>query len=122
MLNFKQEHFFSFSDIEKRQKIYKKEYYNFLQEVNTLTRELATYIASVSSLLIDADRNMRVEDVTVLQNIFEKYIVFEKELSIYTSTSEKELSKTDFSVSVLLEAIRRFKLSVMELSATLPHF
>ena len=111
-LTFKKEDFFTFSDAKKRNSLYKKEYLNFICKINELSVPLGDRVAEISSLLLEADREANDEKISVLNAVFQKYLIFEKELYIFTDTTEKELEKGAASVSVMSESANRLLVSI----------
>lgn len=111
-LTFKKEDFFTFSDAKKRNSLYKKEYVSFICKINELSVPLGDRMAEISSLLLEADREADDEKISVLNSVFQKYLIFEKELFIFTDTTEKELEKGLVSVSVMSESANRLLVSI----------
>ena len=119
-LAFKQKDFFTFSDIEERSKIYKREYYEFIIEFNKLYTLLGQCMSEIVALFLEADRNGDEEKIALLNTIFENHLLLEKALLTFTLESEKELSDDCASVSALLDSANRLSLSIKALSTTLP--
>ena len=110
-LVFKQEDFFTFSDIKKRRDIYKKEYLNFICKINQLYTSFEDCTTSLSSYLLEADRDADEEKIAFFNSIFDKCLFLEKELDIFTTKTEQELSKNAVSVSVTSDCANRFLLA-----------
>ena len=119
-LIFKQKDFFTFSDIEERRKIYKREYYSFICDFNTAYSSLKQHISEIVTLFLDSDRNANEEKTILFKSIFEKHLLLEKELLVFTSTTEKELSEKEPSVSLLLDSANRLSISIRSLLDSLP--
>lgn len=119
-LSFRQKDFFTFSDIEERSKLYKREYYTFICEFNTVYASLGQQISKIAMLLLESDRNMDEEKTVLFNSIFEKHLLLEKELSVFTYATEKELAKASSSVSLLLDSANRLSISIKALSDSLP--
>ena len=109
-LVFKREDFFTFSDSQKRNKLYKDEYIGFIGKLNALYTSFEQYTLKISSLLLESDRTADEERITLLNAVFTKSLALEKELYIFTSKTEQELAKTVSSVSVMSECASRFLL------------
>ena len=119
-LSFSQKDFFTFSDIEERSKLYKHEYYTFICEFNAIYASLGQRISEIATLMLEADRSMDEEKTVLFNSIFQKHLLLEKELSVFTSATEKELAKASASVSLLLDSANRLSISIKALSDTLP--
>ena len=92
--------------------MYKKEYVSFICKINELSVPLVDRMAEISSLLLEADREADDENISLLNSVFQKYLVFEKELFIFTDTTEKELETGSASVSTMSESANRLLISI----------
>ena len=119
-LAFKQEDFFTFSNIEKRSKHYKREYQTFIIEFSKLYDSLGQHISKIVALFLEAERNGELEKIILFNAIFEKHLLLEKELMKFTTATEKELSEGCASVSTLLDSANRLSISVKALSDSIP--
>ena len=69
-------------------------------------------MGSISSLLIRADKEMNVEEIVILQDLFGEYLKFKKASSVYFSKAENTFSSDSISLSELLDGAKKFKLNV----------
>ncbi len=117
LTTFKKEDFFEFSHKSEKGGYYKKKYYSFVLKISEAITSLEAIASDISSLLIEADRNMDVESVNSLNFVFCSYQKLQTELSRYTAIAEKELSRDSASASVLLEATKRLRAAIIEFTA-----
>ena len=118
-LTFEQKDFFTFSDAEERSKRYKREYLAFICDFNELYVQLSVHFDSVAQALLEADRDLDEQNIALFNSVFEKCLETEKELAAFTTTVEAETQKSNASVSVILNALKKFMLSFRVLSETL---
>jgi len=107
-LAFKREDFFTFSDVQKRSKLYKEEYRNFICKINELYTTFELCTVKISSLLLETDREADEKKFALLSSVFTKCLVLEKELYIFTEKTQQELAKPSASVSVICDCASRF--------------
>lgn len=111
-LIFKQQDFFTFSNIQQRRDIYKKEYLNYITNINAHYMLFEDCSNKLSALLLEADRNANEEEFAFLSSVFNKCLSIEKELDIFTSKTEQELAKVTLSVSEISDCASRFLLAL----------
>ena len=112
---FDKKDFFVFSNSNSLNKIYQKNYYSFSISVADSLLLIDRLMGSVSSLLIRADKEMNVDELVILQDIFNEYLKFKENSSTYFSQSEKAFSSDSISLSELLEKANKFRFSITAL-------
>ncbi len=109
--SFDKKDFFAFSDNDTRTKRYQRHFHAFTISVADHLLVADRLAGELSSLVLRADREMNVDELILLQAIFEEYIVFKKSSSEYFSSVEKMLSSSSVSVSTLMDKATKFKFS-----------
>lgn len=111
LYSFDKKDFFVFSDSDTRAKRYQKHYYAFTISVADHLLAADRLAGELSSLVLRADREMNVDELIILQTVFEAYLEFKKNSSEYFSSAEKMLSSKSISVSVMMDNAMKFKFS-----------
>ena len=106
---------FSFSDAKNNKAKYEYNYYSYASSIIEVITELSALNAELSSLLILADQKMDIELIPILQKRFDVFLLFEKSLYHYTSTVEKAFDEGAPTITFLINAANKFKLSIENL-------
>ena len=106
---------FSFSISKKQIEGLFEDYLKFASNIYNTVIRLSSLNATLSSLLIEADKAMEIELTLSLESRFNAYKLFEASLYEYTSTVESAFDNNQLSVSVLLNSIQKFKNAVLNL-------
>jgi hypothetical protein len=109
---FEHEDFFSFSNTEKRDKIYKQNYYAFISKLPILLTSMENAISRLSALLIRADEAIDLEMITLIGSKIDAYMAFENSLKNFSGSVQQAISKGNTSPSLLINEARRLKLSL----------
>ena len=109
---FKQEYFFTFSNAEHKAKLYSEEYRKFNAAFIKHFNQIGTYTAQISTLLLEADRNGDLEAIPPLKAAFESFLVVEKSFYEYSRATEKELSRSEPSISCLMQNLSGLRISL----------
>ena len=113
--SFSKEDFYTFSDSNSRLQHYKNAYSDFVRTLACPLNDLEAQNSQISSLLILADSEMKIDIISYLQDIFEEYLRFEKSLSEYGSNVKIIFARADASASALVEQTQKFKFSLLSL-------
>lgn len=106
---------FSFSISKKQIEGLFEDYLKFASNIYNTVIRLSSLNATLSSLLIEADKAMEIELTLSLESRFNAYKLFEASLYEYTSTVESAFDNNQLSVSVLMNSIQKFKNAVLNL-------
>ena len=105
--------FFAFSNGSQKNKIYQKNYYSFSISIADTLVVLDRLMGDISSLLICADKEMNVDELVVLQNLFGEYLKFKEASSMYFSKTEKSFLSDSISLSELLDGAKKFRFNII---------
>ena len=106
---------FSFSISKKQIEGLFEDYLKFASSIYNTVIRLSNLNATLSSLLIEADKAMEIELTLSLESRFNAYKLFEASLYEYTSTVESAFDNNKLSISVLLNSVQKFKNAVLNL-------
>lgn len=106
---------FSFSISKKQIEGLFEDYLKFASSIYNTVIRLSGINATLSSLLIEADKAMEIELTLSLESRFNAYKLFEASLYEYTSTVESAFDNNELSISVLLNSVQKFKNAVLNL-------
>lgn len=112
---FERKDFFTFSDSEKRDKLYKQAYYRFMSGIAELLSSLEDSFARLSSLLISADEAAELDMLSLIGAKLGAYRAFEESLKGFASATQSAISKDNISPTLLVNETRRLKLAIEEL-------
>lgn len=111
MQTFETESFFTFS-AQKQEEQLKREYNSFIFKTSSILSETSTSVANISSLLIDADKEMDNESAASLKEAFDGYVLFEKAFTEYKRDIDIMFSRGSVSVSRLLDGAKKLTLYI----------
>lgn len=104
---FEREDFFSFSDIERKNKLYKKNYYAFASKLPEMTEAMELTASELAMLIVKADEEVDLAMLGLLGNKLEAYRAFESALAEFSKSAENILSASRISPSLLTAAVRK---------------
>lgn len=104
---FGNEDFFSFSDIERRNKAYKKGYYDFTAKLPEVCAAMELAICELSDLILRADREIDLPLTELLGRKLEAYRAFEASLSEFSKDTVALISAPRISPSLLCASVRK---------------
>ena len=100
---------FSFSNSEKRNKLYKENYYRFVSSLTEVIECLNSAISHLSTLLAKADSELELEIVVLAGSKLEAFLKFENSLGEFSQTTKKLISAESISPSQLMFEARKLR-------------
>ena len=112
LATFDRSDFFSFSDSEAREKLYKQSYYRFMDKASRILPSVENSVARLSSALVAADEAVELEMIAMLGAKLEAFRVFEEGLKSFYDATQKALSSGNASPSLLVGEARKLKILI----------
>ena len=112
--NFEREDFFSFSNSEAREKLYKQSYYLFMGEVARILEHVEPAVERLSQLLVEADEAVELDMIALIGAKLEAYRSFEERLKSFSESTQAALAKETISPSLLVGEARKLKIAIAE--------
>lgn len=109
---FEREDFFSFSDTEKRNKLYKQSFYHFMGEIAQVLEQVEPAVARLSELLVAADEAVELEMIALIGAKLEAFRSFEERLRSFSGRTQAALAKETVSPSLLVGETRKLKIVI----------
>ena len=106
---FGREDFFVLSGSEEQNKLYRKEYYAFVSKLPNMISNAQDNVASLSSLLTEADEQGEIDTIELIGSKIEAYLRIEAALAEYSSESKAAIGEARISPTRLVNAARRLK-------------
>ena len=116
---FEREDFFSFSNTEKRNRLYKQSYYRFVGESAQVIEHVGPAVAKLAQLLVAADEAVELEMIALIGAKLEAFRSFERSLRSFCERTQETLEKETVSPSLLVSEARRLKIVIEELEKKL---
>ena len=91
---------------------YLKKYYAFFAKISPMITELSRMNARLASLLIQADKEMKVDIIVTCENRFNAYEKFELELYKYIKSIEDAFENSTASATFIINATQKLKNSL----------
>ncbi len=112
---FERTDFFTLSLSKERIKFYKSKYELLRVNIAAPTESAAKAMGKISTLLIEADRNMLDQTAIELKKIFGEYLSFENTLSMFFKASNSAFKESQLSVSQLSDSAKKLSFSINSL-------
>ncbi len=106
---FDRKEFFVFSDDQKRDNLYKREYYEFISKLPDIMASVSSAVSRLSVLLERADNELELDMIVLLGEKIERCFEFERELGKYIDECKKQVTGDHISPSTLVSSTRKLK-------------
>ena len=103
---------FSIGQSKSKSDEYLKKYHAFFAKISPMITELSRINARLASLLIQADKEMKVDIIVACENRFNAYEKFELELYEYIKSIEDAFENSTASATFIINATQRLKNSL----------
>ena len=113
---FDQKDFFVFSNEDTQKKHYQSKYCSFTVSIADDLLSLDRLMGNLSSLLLKSDHEMNIDEMILLNNVFDTYINFKKSSSDFFSQADKIFSSKRISISTLLDSAKKFKFDISSIA------
>lgn len=106
---FDRKEFFLFSDDQKRDRIYKREFYELMSNIHDIMVSVDSAVSRPSVLLERADNEIELDMIVLLGEKIEACFAFERDTVAYIEECKKQVSGDHISPLTLVSGARRFK-------------
>ena len=118
---FDRKEFFLFSDDQKRDSLYKREYYEFISNIPEIMASLSSAVSRFSVLLERADNEIELDMIVLLGEKIEGCFAFERDVTEYIEECKKQVSGDHISPLNLVSSTRKLKGNIEALMSKINH-